>query len=97
MKIKELVSDVRGRVEDAGKQSQAAFAAYLEAQKKVVGVVSKNGQTLASTEIDAARNVFAAARASFDQARKDGMVKVASEPKTYVPFDSRDDIISAYK
>lgn len=97
MKIQEIVSDVRGRAEAASKQSQDAFAAYLDAQKKAFGVVTKNGQSLANTEIDAARNVFAAARSSFDQARKDGVRQVASEPKSYVPFDSRDEVVSAYK
>ncbi len=96
MKIQELVSDVRGRVQGAGKQYQGAFAAYVDAQKKALGVVTRNGQTLASTEIGAAKNVFAAARASFDKARRDGVRKVAREPQAYVP-NGRDQIVSAYK
>lgn len=96
MKIQEIVSDVRGRVEDAGKQYQGAFMAYVDAQKKALNVVTKNSQTLAGTEIGAAKNVFAAARASFDKARKDGVRKVASEPQAYVP-NGRDQIVSAYK
>lgn len=96
MKIQEVVSDVRGRVEGTGRQYQDAFMAYVDVQKKMLNVVTRNGQTLAGTEIGAAKNVFAAARASFDKARKDGVRKVASEPQAYVP-NGRDQIVSAYK
>ncbi len=96
MKIQNIVADVRTRVETAGKNYQDAFKAYIDAQRKAVGVVTKNGQTLANTEIGAAKNVFAAARASFDKARTDGVRKVARHPQTYVP-NGRDQIISAYK
>ncbi len=96
MKIQEFVSDVKGRVQGAGKQYQGAFVAYMDAQKKALSVVARNGQTLAGTEIGAAKNVFAAARASFDKARRDGVRKVAAEPQAYVP-NGRDQIISAYK
>lgn len=96
MKIQEIVSDVRSRVETAGKNYQGAFKAYMDAQRKAFGVVVNNGQTLANTEIGAAKNVFAAARASFDKARGDGMRKVANNPQAYVP-NGRDQIVSAYK
>lgn len=96
MKIQEIVSDVRTRVGTAGKHYQDAFKAYVDAQRKAVGVVTKNGQTLANTEIGAAKNVFAAAKASFDKARTDGVRKIASNPQAYVP-NGRAQIISAYK
>lgn len=96
MNIQNIVSDVRSRVESAGRNYQDAFKAYVDAQRKAVGVVTKNGQTLANTEIGAAKNVFAAARASFDKARADGVRKVARNPHTYVP-NGRDQIVSAYK
>jgi|GEM_PF-595214 len=96
MNIQNIVSDVRSRVETAGRNYQDAFKAYVDAQRKAVGVVTKNGQTLANTEIGAAKNVFAAARASFDKARNDGVRKVARNPQTYVP-NGRDQIVSAYK
>jgi hypothetical protein len=96
MKIQETVSDVRTRVGTAGKQYQDAFKAYVDAQRKAVGVVTKNGQTLANTEIGAAKNVFAAAKASFDKARTDGVRKIANNPQAYVP-NGRDQIVSAYK
>lgn len=96
MKIQEIVSDYRGRAETAGKQSQNVWAAYLGTQKKALDVVAKNGQSLAGTEIGAAKNLSAAARASFDQARKDGLRKVAGEPAAYVP-NGRDQIVANYK
>ncbi|MBO9469472.1 hypothetical protein J7355_05120 [Endozoicomonas sp. G2_2] len=96
MKIQEIVSDVRSRVGTAGKHYQDAFKAYFDAQRKAVGVVTKNGQTLANTEIGAAKNLFAAAKSSFDKARTDGVRKVANNPQAYVP-NGRDQIVSAYK
>ncbi|WP_353249672.1 hypothetical protein [Salinisphaera sp. T31B1] len=96
MNIQNIVADVRSRVETAGRNYQDAFKAYVDAQRKAVGVVTKNGQTLANTEIGAAKNVFAAARASFDKARADGVRKVARSPQAYVP-NGRDQIVSAYK
>lgn len=96
MKIQEIVSDVRSRVGTAGKHYQDAFKAYFDAQRKAVGVVTKNGQTLANTEIGAAKNIFAAAKSSFDKARTDGVRKVANNPQAYVP-NGRDQIVSAYK
>ena len=96
MKIQEIVSDVRSRVGTAGKHYQDAFKAYFDAQRKAVGVVTKNGQTMANTEIGAAKNLFAAAKSSFDKARTDGVRKVANNPQAYVP-NGRDQIVSAYK
>ena len=96
MKIQEIVSDVRNRVGTVGRNYQDAFKAYFDAQRQAVGVVTKNGQTLANTEIGAAKNVFAAAKASFEKARKDGVRKVANNPQAYVP-NGRDQIVSAYK
>ncbi|WP_353180178.1 hypothetical protein [Salinisphaera sp. T5B8] len=96
MKIQEIVSDVRNRVGTVGRNYQDAFKAYFDAQRKAVGVVTKNGQTLANTEIGAAKNIFAAARSSFDKARTDGVRKVANNPQAYVP-NGRDQIVSAYK
>lgn len=96
MKIQTIVSDMRSRVETAGKQYQGVLKAYVSAQREALTVVTRNGQTLANTEIGAAKNVFAAARASFDKARKDGVRKVASNPQAYVP-NGRDQIVSAYK
>lgn len=96
MKIQEIVSDVRTRVGTTGKQYQDAFKAYVDAQRKAVGVVTKNGQTLANTEIGAAKNIFAAAKASFEKARTDGVRKIANNPQAYVP-NGRDQIVSAYK
>ncbi|WP_353156712.1 hypothetical protein [Salinisphaera shabanensis] len=96
MKIQEIVSDVRNRVGTAGRNYQDAFKAYFDAQRKAVGVVTKNGQTLANTEIGAAKNIFAAAKSSFDKARTDGVRKIANNPQAYVP-NGRDQIVSAYK
>lgn len=96
MRIQEIVSDVRSRVETVGKQYQGVFKTCIETQRKAIGVMTRNGQTLANTEIGAAKNVFAAARASFDKARTDGVRKVANDPQAYVP-NGRDQIVSAYK
>lgn len=96
MNVQDIVSDVRNRVTTASQHSQDAFAAYVDAQRKAFSVVTRNGQSLANTEITAARTVFAAARTSFDRARKDGMRQVAQKPQSYVP-NGRAQLVSAYK
>lgn len=96
MAIQNIINDVKTRVENARKPYREAFKAYVDVQKKALNVVSSGVQSLAKTETNAAKDVFAAARASFDKARKDGVRQVASQPQAYVP-ESRDRIVSAYK
>lgn len=96
MKIQGIVSDVRQQIEVAGRNYQGAFKAYIDAQRKALAVVTSGGTSLANTEIGAAKNIFSSARASFERARKDGVRKLASEPKSYAP-KSRAQLISAYK
>lgn len=96
MAIQNLFNDVKGRVDTARKQSREAFKVYVDTQKKALDVVSSNAQSLAKTELNAAKDVYAAARASFEQARKDGVRQVASKPQAYLP-SGRDTLISAYK
>lgn len=73
-----------------------AFKTCIEVQKKAVGVVSSSTQSLVATEASAAKDVFAAARASFDKARADGARQVARKPQAYLP-EGRERLISAYK
>lgn len=96
MKIQGIVSDVRQQVVVAGRNYQGAFKAYVEAQRRALAVVTSGGSSLANTEIGAAKNIFASARASFEQARKDGLRQLTSQPKNYVP-KGRAQLISAYK
>jgi hypothetical protein len=96
MVIQELFDDVTGGVETARKQSREAFKAYIDTQKKAFNVVSSSAQALARTEIDAAGDLYAAAKASFDKARKDGGRLVAGKPRAYLPA-SRDTLVSAYR
>lgn len=96
MKIQSVVHDVRQRIETAGRHYQGAFKAYVDAQRKALTVVSRNGQSLANTEIGAAKNIYASARASFERARADGVRQLASQPTSYLP-SSRPQLIEAYK
>lgn len=96
MNIQEIFDDVKERVETARKQSRDAFKAYVDTQRKALDVVSDGARSLARTEIDAAKDVYAAARSSFDQARRDGVRQVASKPRDYLPA-SRETLVSAYE
>jgi len=96
MAIQDLFNDVKTRVDSARKQTQDALKAYRDASKKAVNVVTDNARDLAKTETEAAKDIYAAAKASFDKARKDGVRQVASKPTEYVPA-SRERIVSAYK
>lgn len=96
MAIQDIIKDVRSRVESAGKHYQDAFYATVDVNKKAYGIVKTNALSIANTEVGAAKNLFAAAQASFDKARKDGVRKVANQPANYVP-QSRDQVLAAYK
>jgi len=96
MAIQDIIKDVRARVETASKQYQDAFFATVEVNKKALNVVSNNARSLAKTEVGAAKNLFAAAQASFDKARKDGVRQIANKPSDYVP-NGRDQVVAAYK
>lgn len=96
MAIQDIFDDVKGRVGTARKQSREAFKAYVDTQRKALDVLSGNARSLARTEIDAARDVYAAAKAGFDQARRDGVREVASKPRAYLPA-SRETLVSAYE
>ncbi|MDN5862136.1 MAG: phasin family protein [Salinisphaera sp.] len=73
-----------------------ALRVCVDVQKKAFGVVTGGAQSLVKTEVDAAKDVFAAARASFDKARSDGVRQVANKPQAYLP-DSRERIVTAYQ
>lgn len=96
MAIQELFNDVGTRVESARKHSREAFAAYVDTQKKALDVLSGNARTLAKTEIGAAKEVYAAAKASFDKARVDGIRQVADQPRAYLPA-GRQTLVSTYR
>lgn len=96
MAIQDIIKDVRTRVETTGKQYQDALQAYVDANKQAFNVVSSNAQSLANTEVDVAKSLYAAAQSSFEKARKDGVRKVAGQPGEYVP-EGMDQIVSAYK
>lgn len=96
MAIQSIIKDVKARVETAGKQYQDALFATIAVNKKAFAVVSSNARSLANTEVSAAKNLFAAAQASFEKARQDGVREVANRPGAYVP-NGRDQIVAAYK
>ena len=95
MAIQNIIKDVRARVETASKQYQEAFFATVEVNKKAFGVVNKNARSLAKTEVGAAKNLYAAAQASFEKARKDGVRQVANQPSAYLP-EGLDQVVAAY-
>ena len=96
MAIQDIIKDVRSRVESASKQYQDAFNATLDVNRKALTVVRGNARSLANTEVGAAKNLYAAAQASFEKARKDGVRQVANKPSAYLP-EGRDQVVAAYK
>ncbi|MEQ8798545.1 MAG: hypothetical protein RJQ08_01945 [Salinisphaeraceae bacterium] len=96
MAIQDMIKDVAARVDRARKPYQDALNTYVDVQKKAFKVVTGGARTLARTEIQAAKDVFSAARSSFDKARTDGVRQVANQPQAYLP-EGRDRLVSAYK
>ncbi|MDT0635238.1 hypothetical protein [Spectribacter hydrogenoxidans] len=96
MAIQDMIKDVAARVDRARKPYQDALNTYVDVQKKAFKVVTGGARTLARTEIQAAKDVFSAARSSFEKARTDGVRQVANQPQAYLP-EGRDRLVSAYK
>lgn len=92
--FQQILNNVQTRVAAARKPYQDAFRSYVGVQREAWSVVFSGSRSLARTELGAARDLFAAARANFDAARRDGVRRVATKPQAYVPGEQ---VISAYR
>ncbi|MEC9406535.1 MAG: phasin family protein [Pseudomonadota bacterium] len=95
MEIQVVINDVKGKAETYAVQAQDVFKTSVEVAKQANGIVVGSVQTLAKTESAAAKDLYEAALASFEKAKKAGVKAVANQPVEYLP-NGKDRIVTAY-
>ena len=96
MGVETIVNDVKGAVEPYMVKGQDVVTLSYETFKQANTVVVEGVQELFKTNVDAGKDLFAAAQTSFEKARTDGLKAVATKPIEYIP-DGRDVVVAAYK
>ncbi len=95
MNVESIVSDVKGKVEPIVAKGQEVVQAGFETLKTANGIVVEGVQTLVKSNVEAGKDLFAAAQTSFEKAKADGIKTVASNPVAYLP-EGKERVISAY-
>ena len=95
MGVETIVSDVKGAVEPYMVKGKDVVTLSYETLKQANTVVVEGVQELFKANVDAGKDLFAAAQTSFEKARTDGLKAVAAKPIEYIP-DGRDVVIAAY-
>lgn len=95
MNVETLVTDVKDRVEPIVAKSQDVVIAGFETLKTANGIVVEGVQILVQTQVEAGKDLFGLAQASFEKARTDGLMAVAQNPIAYLP-EGRERVLSAY-
>jgi hypothetical protein len=95
MNVETIVSDVKGKVEPIVAKGQDVVQAGFETLKSANGIVVEGVQTLVKTNVEAGKDLFAAAQTSFEKAKADGIKTVAANPVAYLP-EGKERVISAY-
>lgn len=96
MGVETIVNDVKGAVEPYVAKGQDLVTMSFETFKQANVVVVDGVQELFKTNVDAGKDLFAAAQTSFEKAKTDGLKAVATKPIEYLP-DGKDLVIAAYK
>lgn len=96
MGVETIVNDVKGAVEPYVAKGQDVVTVSLETFKQANTIVVDGVQELFKTNVDAGKDLFAAAQTSFEKAKTDGLKAVASKPIGYLP-DGKDVVFAAYK
>ena len=95
MNVETIVNDVKGKVEPIMAKGQDVVQAGFETLKSANDIVVEGVQTLVKTNVEAGKDLFAAAQTSFEKAKADGFKTVAANPVAYLP-ESKERVISAY-
>ena len=95
MNVETIVSDVKGKVEPILTKGQEVVQAGFETLKSANSIVVEGVQTLVKSNVEAGKDLFAAAQTSFEKAKADGIKTVAANPVAYLP-EGKERVISAY-
>ena len=95
MDVETIVNDVKGRVEPIVAKGQEVVEAGFETLKSANAIIVEGVQTLVKTNVEAGKDLFAAAQTSFEKAKTDGLKTVAANPVAYLP-EGKDVVVAAY-
>ena len=95
MNVESIVSDVKGKVEPIVAKGQEVVQTGFETLKSANTIVVEGVQTLVKSNVEAGKDLFAAAQTSFEKAKADGIKTVAANPVAYLP-EGKERVISAY-
>jgi hypothetical protein len=95
MNVETIVTDVKERVEPVFNKGQDVATLTFETVKQSNQIVFDGAQELVKTNVEAGKDLFSAAKVSFEKAKTDGVKAVASSPIDYLPA-GKDRVIAAY-
>ena len=95
MNVETIVNDVKGRVEPIVAKGQEVVETGFETLKSANAIIVEGVQTLVKTNVEAGKDLFAAAQTSFEKAKTDGLKTVAANPVAYLP-EGKDLVVAAY-
>jgi hypothetical protein len=94
MSLQTVVDDVKGRVETLTTQGQKVAQISFDTLKQTGEIVADKFQAFVKTETEAAKGIYADAKAGFDKAVADGIKAVAAAPVSYLP--PREKFVTVY-
>ncbi len=94
MSLQTVVEDVKGRVETLTTQGQKVAQISLDTLKHTGEIAADKFQALVKTQSEAAKGIYAEAKAGFDKAVADGLKAVAAAPISYLP--PKDKFVTVY-
>ena len=94
MSLQTVVDDVKGRVETLTTQGQKVAQISLDTLKQTSEIVVDKFQALVKTESEAAKELYAVTKLSFDKAIADGFKAFTAAPISYLP--PKDKFVTVY-
>jgi hypothetical protein len=94
MSLQTVVDDVKGRVETLTNQGQKVAQISFDTLKHTGEIAADKFQALVKTQSEAAKGIYADAKAGFDKAFADGFKAVAAAPVSYLP--PKDKFVTVY-
>ena len=95
MNVETIVTDVKERVEPVFTKGQDVATLTFETVKQANQIVFDGAQELVKTNVEAGKDLFPAAKISFEKAKTDGVKAVAAKPVEYLPA-GKDRVVAAY-
>lgn len=95
MDFETVVTDVKGRFETVSAQAQDVAKLGVNTFKASTDVVVAGVQDLVKSNSGVAKHLVDAGKTSFEKAKADGFVAVASNPVEYLP-QGRNEVVSAF-